>query len=261
VIAEPFFVPDGGRFVATQSTRGPWSRDHQHGGPPAALCVRALEALAGDGAVLARLTVDFLRPVPIAPVTVHAEITRAGRKVQRLRAALRDAAGDDLLNVTGVALRVAPSSGAAVLDADGAPPPPDAATPFTFPFFRESDGYDAAVEARVARGTWGQGRLAAWMRPRVPLVAGEVASALQSLVVVADSASGLAVVLDPARHSWVNADLTVVLHRHPVGEWFCLDAATTAEAHGVGLTRARLWDVRGPVGGSAQTLVLEARAS
>jgi hypothetical protein len=40
----------------------------------------------------------------------------------------------------------------------------------------------------------------------------------------------------------------------------CLDAATTAERHGVGLTRARLWDTSGPVGRSLQTLLLEPRA-
>jgi hypothetical protein len=49
----------------------------------------------------------------------------------------------------------------------------------------------------------------------------------------------------------------VSVHRAPTGE--CLDAATTAEAHGVGVTRARLWDVRGPVGVSLQSLVVEAR--
>ena len=256
---EPFFVPQADRFVATRSTRGPWSRDHQHGGPPAALCVRALEALAGDAMLLTRVTVDFLRPVPIAPLTVRADVTRAGRKVARLRAVLHDPDGADLLHVTGVAVRMAPTLPAAVIDRAGQPPLPEAGTAFTFPFFTEPDGYHTAVEVRVARGTWGQGPLAAWMRPRAPLVAGEDTSPVQRVLIVADSASGLAVVLDPKRDSWVNADLTVVLHRRPVGDWLCVDAATTAEAHGVGLTRARLWDAHGPVGASAQTLVLDRR--
>jgi hypothetical protein len=38
----PFFVPDGEAFVTTESTRGPWSRQHQHGSPPAALLARAM---------------------------------------------------------------------------------------------------------------------------------------------------------------------------------------------------------------------------
>jgi hypothetical protein len=89
-------------------------------------------------------------------------------------------------------------------------------------------------------------------------VGGETPSPLQRLLIVVDSASGVGVVLDPARHSWVNADLTLALHRMPEGEWICLDAATTAEAHGVGVTRARVWDVHGPVGISLQSLVVEA---
>jgi acyl-CoA thioesterase len=76
---------------------------------------------------------------------------------------------------------------------------------------------------------------------------------------VADSASGIAVVLEHARYTFVNADLTVAIHRSPEGEWLCLDAATVAEAHGVGLTRARLWDGRGAVGVSLQSCLVERR--
>ena len=75
---EPFFVADGDHFVGTVSTRGPWSREHQHGGPPAALCVRALEALAPKSALLTRLTFDFIRPIPIGAVAVTVDVTRAG---------------------------------------------------------------------------------------------------------------------------------------------------------------------------------------
>jgi hypothetical protein len=74
------------------------------------------------------------------------------------------------------------------------------------------------------------------------------------------SASGVAVAVDPARVTFVNGDLTIALHRSPVGEWMGLDAATTGEAHGIGLARARLWDTTGLVGRSLQTLLLEPRA-
>ena len=59
----------------------------------------------------------------------------------------------------------------------------------------------------------------------------------------------------------VVADLTVAVHRAPEGDWLGLDAATVAEAHGVGLTRARLWDVRGPIGVSLQSCVIGSRAT
>jgi acyl-CoA thioesterase len=70
----------------------------------------------------------------------------------------------------------------------------------------------------------------------------------------------VAVAVDPRTTTFVNGDLTIALHRAPAGEWTCLDAATTGERHGTGLTRARLWDTSGLVGRSLQTLVLEPRA-
>jgi hypothetical protein len=92
------------------------------------------------------------------------------------------------------------------------------------------------------------------------LVAGEKPTPLQCLVTAADSASGVAVVVDPTQATFVNGDLTIALHRAPVGEWTCLDAVATGETHGIGLARARLWDTAGLVGRSLQTLLLEPRA-
>ena len=255
-----FFIPDGDRFVATESTRGPWSRDYQHGGPPTALLGRALERLAGAGVLLSRMTFDLVRPVPIAPLIVRAEVVRAGAKVRRLQATLMTADGTVVVLASAVAIRTAAVLPASIVDDDGdAPPPVEAGAPFDFSFFAHPVGYQTAVETRIVRGTWGKGAVAAWMRPRVPLVEGETTSPLQRLLILADSASGVAVVLEHARYTFVNADITVAIHRLPEGEWVCVDAATVAEAHGVGLTRARLWDARGPVGVSLQSCIAERR--
>jgi acyl-CoA thioesterase len=97
------------------------------------------------------------------------------------------------------------------------------------------------------------------MRTLVPLVEGETPSSIQRALILADSASGVAVVIDHARQTFVNADLTVALHRAPEGEWICLDAATIAEPHGVGLTRARLWDRQGAIGVSLQNCLVDVR--
>jgi hypothetical protein len=254
-----FFVPDGDRFVSTESTRGPWSRDYQHGGPPAALLTRALERIAGDGVLLTRATFDFVRPVPIATLAVNAEVVRAGAKVRRLQATLSTADGTALVHASAVALRTAPVLPATLGD-DGPPPlSAEHSALFQFEFFPDAIGYHTAMETRVASGTWGKGPVFAWMRPRVPLVEGEAISPLQRLMAAVDSASGVAVVLEPAHFTFVNADLTVAIHRPPEGEWIGLDAATVAEAHGIGLTRARLWDERGAFGVSLQSCLAETR--
>ena len=93
----------------------------------------------------------------------------------------------------------------------------------------------------------------------VPLVAGEPTSPLGRVMIAADSGNGIAVVLDPRRYSFVNADLTVHVHRLPDDEWVCLEAVTTPEASGIGLSTSRLYDRRGPIGWSLQSLLVEAR--
>jgi len=164
-----------------------------------------------------------------------------------------------VIEATCLAMRMAPNRVAIPLETRTPPARPAESAPFELPLMSGDEGYHRAVEWRVAKGTWGEGPVAAWLRPRVPLVAGETTSPLESLVAAADSASGLAVIVDPARATFVNGDLTIALHRVPAGEWMCLDAATTGEGHGIGLTRARLWDTTGLVGRSLQTLLLEPR--
>ncbi|MGH7339728.1 MAG: thioesterase family protein, partial [Candidatus Rokuibacteriota bacterium] len=221
---------------------------------------RALERAAGAGVLLARMSFDFLRPVPIAPLIARAEIVRAGAKVRRLQAALTTADGTVLVQASAVALRIADVLPATLGDDSASPPAVEDAAPFQFGFFPDPVGYHTAMETRIARGTWGKGPVIGWMRPRVALVDGEAPSPLQRLLIAADSASGLAVVLDPFLHTFVNADLTVAVHRLPEDDWICLDAVTVAEAHGVGLTRARLCDARGAFGVSLQTCLAEVRS-
>jgi hypothetical protein len=251
---------DGDRFVPSASARGPWSPRHQHGGPPAALLARAFARQTPPGAQIARLTFDFLRPVPLAPLTVATRVVRAGAKVQRLAGSVLAEDGTVVIEATCLAMRLAPASVAVPRETQAPPTPPAESAPFELPFMTGAEGYHRAVEWRIAKGAWGAGPVAAWLRLRVPLVAGETPTPpLECLVAVADSASGVAAILDPARATFVNGDLTIALHRGAVGEWMCLDAATTGEAHGIGLTRARLWDTTGLVGRSLQTLLLEPR--
>ena len=83
------FEARDGHFVASELARGPWDAGAQHGGAPAALLMRAFEGLPGpDGLVLARVTYEFLRPAPIAPISVQADVIRPGRRVQLLEGSM-----------------------------------------------------------------------------------------------------------------------------------------------------------------------------
>jgi hypothetical protein len=207
--------------------------------------------------VVARVTVDYLRPVPIDRVTVSVETLRAGGKVQRLVARLWH--GE---RVVAQALAVLAHT-APVLVTSPAPdpplPPPEAGRRFEFPFFGDTVGYHAAMETRIVRGEWGSGRVAAWMRQRMPLVAGTATSPLERVLVAADSGSGVSAAIEHKRFTAINADLSVSLHRPLEGEWVGMDCVSMYEASGVGLGDTRLFDGRGPIGRAMQSLIIETR--
>jgi hypothetical protein len=262
-LPDAFFLADGERFISTEHTRGPWSADHQHAGPPSALLARAVErAVADDGAFqVVRLTVELMAPVPITTLEVRTAVLRAGRKVRRIEATLV-ADGRQVARAVGLALRTQSMDLPRVaLDPFDPPPPPEQGTPWTFPVFKADAGYGTAVDARCVRGGYLRNPTSVWIRSRVALVGGEPPSPWQHVMIAADSGNGIAVVLDPLAFTFVNADLTVYLTRPPVDEWVCLEAVTVPEPSGVGLTTSRLFDRRGPIGWSLQSLVVDRRST
>lgn len=258
---DAYFLPRKDGFMATEHTRGPWSAEHQHAGPASALLARAFEGLvAHTGLAVSRLTIDLLSPLPIGPLAVEARVARAGRKVQRLEGTI---VVDDRIvcRATALAIRLTELAFPAA-PPGGILPVPAESEPFLFPFFERGQiGYAAAMETRLARGAWGQGPAAIWFRTRLPLLPNEAPSPLQRVMMAADSGNGVAVVLDPRRFTFLNADLTVALHRLPAGEWVCVDAQTTVEPTGIGLCQSRLLDERGPLGTGLQSLIVEPRAA
>ena len=125
-MAEAIFLLDGERILPTDLARGPWTPEAQHGGAPAALLGRAVERHEGGAdMVVARLTVELLRPVPIAPLRIAARFSRPGKKVQIVEASLVVAdGGTEVARATALRMRrghVPIPEGAA---ATGTLPPP-----------------------------------------------------------------------------------------------------------------------------------------
>src|SRR3954470_14607954 len=89
---DAIFRVDGSNVLTSPYAAGPWDPTMQHGSPPAALVAWAAEAIPTKAPMqIARVSVDLMRPVPVAPLTIETEILREGRKIQlcavRLRAA------------------------------------------------------------------------------------------------------------------------------------------------------------------------------
>jgi hypothetical protein len=252
---------DGGLY-ATELSRGPWDPRAQHGGAPAAILMRAFEAVPTDGAdlIIGRVTYELLRPVPLGELAVSAELLRPGRRVQLLEGSIVTPDGVEVVRAR--ALRVA----RAAREADGAAPvapPPGPETGRPNDFRADATMFPShAMDIRFVHGTfYDPGPSTAWFKLTVPIIDGEQPSALQRLVAAADFPNGISTELDWARWIFINPDLTVFVEREPEGEWICLEASTRVQGGGAGLAEAVLYDERGRVGRSLQTLYVAPRAT
>jgi hypothetical protein len=250
---------DGNRVVTSPDAAGPWDPGMQHGSAPAALVVWAAEAIPTRVPMrIARVTVDLMRPVPVAPLTLESEVLREGRKIQLC--AIRLLAGDvvvvgaTVLKIKMQALSLPPE----VADMPVELPGPDQSPvdPANF----SSSPFVTGISLRAARGRFGvPGPGAIWYRVDRSLVAGSAISQAMRAVVASDFCNGTSAALDFREWTFINADLSVSFARQPVGEWILLDAESSIGPDGAGLAAARLADEHGYFGRAIQSLVIEKR--
>lgn len=258
------FVREGERFVPTPLARGPWSADALHGGAPAALLARAVEQFEADASApmfVARMTIELLRPVPLAPLRAATRFVRPGRKVQLVEAALHSDT-HEVARATALRIRIADLSlpSDLIMEPVGAAPP-EQGEPLAPSLGSFLPGFHShAVEHRFVRGQLiTPGPATDWIRLKVPLLEGEEPSPLSRVCAAADFGNGVSQILG-GEFTYINPDLTVYLHRYPAGEWVCIDSVTRVEPHGVGLAESRILDRSGTIGRALQSLIVEARS-
>lgn len=257
-----FDSDEDGRFVPTGWARGPWSPDALHGGPVAALVARGAERHDGnerDGLQLVRITLELLRPVPMAPLGVETSVLKSGRRSQLVDLVVRTDEVE-VAKARALRLRVAPDRGPITPSPSGEQPPlpPEECAPAPPPYDRYDAFHNRGVEMRFA--AWNgpvPGPSTVWFRLRCPVVAGEEPTPWQTAAAVADFGNGISSELDFSTTTFVNADLTVSVHRPPAGPWVCLDARTRYGTPGIATTDSVLWDRQGRIGLAVQNLVVE----
>jgi hypothetical protein len=250
---------DGNRVVTSPNAAGPWDAGMQHGSAPAALAVWAAEAIpTREPMQVARVTIDLMRPVPLAPLTLKTEVLREGRKIQlcavRLLAGDAVVVGATILKIKTQALNLPSEVGDLAVELPG----PDQAREERPSF--SSSPFVTGISMRAARGRFGvPGPGAIWYRVDRPLVEGSPVSQAMRAVVAADFCNGTSAVLDFHEWTFINADLTVNFARQPLGAWILLDAESWIGPDGAGIATARLADERGYFGRAVQSLVIEKR--
>lgn len=256
--ARPVFEIRDGGFLATELASGPWDRNAQIGGAPAALVMREFERLsAPEGLTMARVTYDFIRPAPIGPVEIRAGVARDGRRVQLLEGAML-AGGVEVVRARALRVRRA-SAGASASDGVAPPPGPDEGGTGELPGLHRPRFATDANEVRFVSGGFGRGPATAWFRLTRPLVADELPTPLQRLAAAADFGAGLSGTLPREHYLFINVDMTLYAEREPFGEWICLDSRTRIAPDGIGLAESVLYDRRGRVGRATQALLVAGR--
>jgi hypothetical protein len=254
------FEPVGdGRFVATEAALSPWSDQALHGSPSTMLMARAIERFESEQEMfVTRLTVELLRPFGRIPLAITTKLVRPGRKVELVEASLwnreQEVARATALRIRRAAVNVPETS-------DELPhPQPEAVNAWSGSWRSDAAYHVLGVELRApenAPGAMAPGW--AWFRLKLPLVPGEEPSGLLRVCAAADFPNGISFVVDPRKTSFINPDLTLSLHRHPVDEWVMVDARTWLEPHGTGMAEGALYDRRGRIGRSVQSLLVEER--
>lgn len=256
-------TPDGEWIEPTDLCRGPWDPAACHAGPPTGMLVRASERLVPHQRFV-RITVDLTRPVPQAGFRIIGEVVRAGRTVSTTQLTIVDASGRAVLSARALHMSPQPERELPTTPIDT--PLLADAEPGLFPVQRAAHDlpfFLHAVEMRYPPGhDHRPGPTTGWMRT-VPLLSAADAeqhggvSGFARLCPLADCGNAISRNADAGDLAFMNTDLTVVVHREPVGDWFGTQSVSRWESDGVGVSDSLLFDERGAVGRAIQSLVIQ----
>jgi acyl-CoA thioesterase len=248
---DAFFTADGDSYLPGTMTRGPWGQT-MGGQIVGGLLGWALDRHGDNDLQPARLTVDLLRPVPIAPVTIETSTLREGRRIKLIDAAMLQN-GQVVARASALFLRRSAEPEGQVWSAAVAMPPLPANTDpleaeMPFGIWTASATSDTG-SAGMPPLEWEQPGVQkfAWTRMFRPMVAGHPLTPFARAAFAGDIISSLTH-WGTAGLRYINADYTVAISRLPEGEYIGLAAQSYYGNNGVGAGTATLFDRAGPIG-------------
>jgi hypothetical protein len=245
---EPFFHIEDGKYVPSPSARGPWNPNSLHGRVIAGLLGAEIERLHGAPEfVPARLTVDMYRLPDLSPVEVVVRPVREGRRIKVIDAEFISGGVSAGRATCQLLLKTEATTGKVwkpetwdVPRPEDIPPPED-----------RRAGMGGMWAMRPISGGFGTvGRKRTWMAEVRDLVEGRPLTPFVRVAVSADFASPFANAGDQGLQ-YINSDVTVYLHREPVGEWIGYEVVNHGDTLGVAIGECFLYDVDGPVGSAS----------
>jgi hypothetical protein len=252
---EPFFRRDGELYQPTPSSRGPWSETSLHGRVVAGLLAHEIEQRYGEPEFMpARLTIDMYRLPDLSAAAVSIRPIREGHRIKVIDAEY-SVGGVSMARATCVFLRKSENPEGIVWT----PPNWDAPKPSDLPPEeprRNMGGMWATRPISGGFGTVGEKKL--WMSDFRDLIEGQAFTPFTRVAVAADFASPFANSGDKGL-GWINADITLYLHRLPTTEWIGFEVKNHGATEGVAIGECWLYDEQGPIGTSSVMALAQRR--
>ncbi|WP_434621465.1 thioesterase family protein [Arthrobacter sp. A5] len=244
-----------GSYESSIHTQGAWNPHEQHMAPVSGIMTRGLELHQPRPELrMARISFDILGIIPAGKFRIETKVIRPGRTIELLQAEL---IADERVAVRATAWRLQRGETADVAAVEDEAMPGVEEAGSWHDLDQWPGGYIASLKAKVVPGHR-PGRGQVWVRSPYPMVEGEPTTDLVRLMGLVDTANGIASRVPPGPGSYMfpNVDLSIHLHREPVGEWLGLDTSVTFGTDGIGVTNSVLNDAHGPFGVASQILTV-----
>ncbi len=239
---QSFTVADGGFYHPNPVSQGFWSPDSVHARVIIGLLAHVIET--GHGApdfMPVRLTADLHAMPRQEPIRVEVRVVKA---TSRLKVIDAEAWCGEVSvgRATCQLLKVTEAPEGNVWT------PPAWTAPHPDTMERGEQPRHGLWEARrVAGRIGGPAPKQMWMKEIRELVAGLPLTPFVRAALASDYASPITHIGD-AGVKYINTDVSLYLHRPPLGEWIGFEVIDFGHAGGVGAGACRLHDVTGPVG-------------
>jgi Acyl-CoA thioesterase C-terminal domain/Acyl-CoA thioesterase N-terminal domain len=247
---DPFFHQEGEAFVPTDDSRGPWNHDSLHGRVLLGLLGHALETQYGGAEFLSsRLTVDMFRLARWEPVMVSTRPIREGNRIKVVEGTLMSSGKEIARGVMTLLRRAEDPEGKVWGPEDWDVTPAAAIEPNPPPKAGWAPMWDSREITGRSFGGPDVKQKRVWIRENRVLVDEVPLTPFMRAALAADFTHPLAN-SGTKGLEFINADVTLYLHREPLDEWLGFEVLAHHSSQGIAVGECMLYDANGAFGRS-----------
>jgi hypothetical protein len=231
-----------GMLVPNDAARSGWSAETVLGRYLSGMVAWGAEQHGADDPQPGRMTVDMFRPVPMVPLEVVTTVARDGRRLRVVDVAVY-VGGTVVCRGSVVFVRRSADVPVRVWT----PSPWEVRHPEVIDRLPGRDDHVVPWDQRTVTEPSPDGPHRVWLRETHGFVAGAPISPFVRTALAADHSNGQ-INLGDLGLGHINADLTLLLAREPVGEWIGLETTSRSAEEGLSVGTVDVYDLQGRIG-------------